>query len=124
MNAAAFALRRTDCFMHFLRRIDEREIPLTGEEIEKIERSLERTRPAFERPGVFRYEVVVKLAWGRICVIYDTHLRCLVNAWWRWGIPVPAAPRPAGKTGTAARDVKPGASWAFREHRTVAEAEV
>ena len=116
MNADAHLFRRACCHLHFLRRAEERGIEITGEEIERLERALDRTRPAYERPGVHRYRVTVKHALGRLGVAYDTHLGCLVSVWWRWPVPERA------KKPVAARDVEAGEAWLF-DHRTVAEVE-
>lgn len=53
---------------------EEHEFTLKPEDIARLESALERTRPAFERPGIERYNVRVKHAGRRIRVIWDTQL--------------------------------------------------
>ena len=63
------------------RRSLERGLGLEPDDVERLELMLERMRPVFEREGETRYRLTVKRHHGRIHVVYDTWLRCLVPAW-------------------------------------------
>ena len=65
----------------FERRSLERGLGLGTDDIERLESMLERMRPVFERPGETRYRLTVKRHRGRIQVVYDTRLQCLMSAW-------------------------------------------
>lgn len=74
----AAAFHRDCCRAHFAKRAR-----LTGIEIHvaRIERMLERARPAFERPGIDRYPVTLRRTKERLTVVYDTTLHCVVTCW-------------------------------------------
>jgi len=70
---------RLNCRAHFARRVAERAVPLSAGDIARLERRIERMRPAFERKGVNRYRLTI-IARGRFLrVVYDTELHCLVT---------------------------------------------
>lgn len=73
---------RMHCHLHFLRAIQMRGIDMTPDEIGQLEALLERSRPAYVRPGINRYVLTVRrgrLGQRRLTVVYDIALRCLVT---------------------------------------------
>lgn len=81
MDVDALLVHRFRCRLHVEKRAIQRRIPLSPWDIDRLERSLERLRPAFERPGVNRYRLTLKHDSRRLVVIYDTRLCCLVSLW-------------------------------------------
>ena len=81
MAAASFTGHRGACALYLERRSLERGLGLEADDIGRLESMLERMRPAFERPGETRYRLTVKRHRGRIHVVYDTRLQCLMSAW-------------------------------------------
>lgn len=74
--------RRMDCHMHFLRRAAQRGLVLTARDIVRIEDLADRSRPAFERPGIARHLLTIRQDSGRrLRVVYDVEFRCLVSVW-------------------------------------------
>lgn len=70
---------RIACSLHMLQRAEERGVCLSAEAVERLERAIEKSRPAFERPGQDRYWIRVRHNGNRMHVLYDTRLRCLVT---------------------------------------------
>jgi len=55
-------------------------MPLSYEDVEALNRWIDRARPAFERPDQIRYRIGVHRANGdRFRVIYDTRLATVVT---------------------------------------------
>ena len=81
MAAASINSHREACTAHLERRSVERGLDLKPDDIGRLESMLERMRPVFEREGETRYRLTVKRHHGRIHVVYDTWLKCLVTAY-------------------------------------------
>ena len=75
------AHHRAACAVHVLARADQRGVALSAEEAARLEATIERLRPAFERPAQDRYWLTIRRHAGRARVLYDTRLRCLVTVW-------------------------------------------
>ena len=81
MNAADDACRETRA-AHLQRRSLERGLGLGPDDIERLESMLERRCGQSSSSRVeARYRLTVKRHRGRIHVVYDTWLQCLVTAW-------------------------------------------
>lgn len=72
---------RAACSVHVLNRAEQRGVDLKGEDIARLEKTLERLRPCFERSGQDRYWVGVRRDSRRFRVLYDIRLHCLVTVW-------------------------------------------
>ncbi|MBX3447535.1 MAG: hypothetical protein KF765_12345 [Parvibaculaceae bacterium] len=70
---------RMNCRNHFARRAALRAPQLTHADIERLERRIDRMRPAFEREGVNRYNLTIISGGQFLRVVYDTELKCLVT---------------------------------------------
>jgi len=81
MNATNLAQIRIFQHLHFLRRIEERALPVSDARIGELEAFLKRARPAFEAPPRNRYAVRVRTSQGRLRVIFDTQTETIVTAW-------------------------------------------
>ena len=81
MRMPEASLHRGRCRTHAQRRCAERGIPLDPDQLQHLERTLERMRPCYEREGQQRYRLVVRHSAGHLRAVYDTRLHCLVTAW-------------------------------------------
>ncbi len=72
-------LRRRRCQIHAARRAGER--GFTDLDTAALEERLRRMRPAFERNGRRRHEIIIRRARERITAVYDTSLDCLVTVY-------------------------------------------
>lgn len=75
-------LARHYCHRHLARRARDHGIALRPADVTRIERRIERARPAWQRPGVERY--VIRINRGRrdrLSFVYDARLACLVSVW-------------------------------------------
>ena len=81
MNTYCPHRHRVACSLHLMQRAEERNVDLSAEAIGRLERAIEKCRPAFERPGQDRYWIRVRHNGSRMQVLYDTRLRCLVTVW-------------------------------------------
>ncbi|PIW30392.1 MAG: hypothetical protein COW30_02470 [Rhodospirillales bacterium CG15_BIG_FIL_POST_REV_8_21_14_020_66_15] len=80
MSARTFTLWRCNCGLHAFNRAAEQGIPISYQEIERLNAWIERARPAFEIDGRTRFRVNVHRGNGqRIRVIYDTALATVVT---------------------------------------------
>ena len=73
------AHHRAACDLHVLARARQPGLGMTAADVANLEKAIDRLRPAFERPGRCRYWLTVKRSGGRVRVIYDTRLQCLVT---------------------------------------------
>lgn len=74
------AVHRINCSIHVVARAETRGLDLTAADISRLERMIDRLRPAFERPGRDRYWITVKRPASRkFWCLYDTSLGCLVT---------------------------------------------
>lgn len=74
-------IHRAACARHVRRRARERGVVIRGDAIVRLERAIEKLRPAFETPTAHRYLLTVKRSGRRTRVLYDTRLHCLVTVW-------------------------------------------
>ena len=65
--------------IHVLGCAEQRPIAITAEDAARVEKVIDRLRPAFERPDQHRYWITVRRQGGRIRVIYDIRRRCLMS---------------------------------------------
>ncbi|MEQ8318745.1 MAG: hypothetical protein RH946_00660 [Rhodospirillales bacterium] len=80
LSPSAFTIWRCNCSLHAHKRAGQRGVPLSHNDIEVLNRWIDRARPAFEKPGQFRYRIGVHRANGdRFRVIYDTQLQTVVT---------------------------------------------
>ena len=73
------AHHRAACGLHVLAHARQRGIAMTAVDVANLEKTIDRLRPAFERPGRDRYWLTVRRPGGKIRVVYDTRLQCLVT---------------------------------------------
>lgn len=74
-------IHRVCCSLHFLQRAEARKISLSPDCLSRLEKTLERMRPAYELPGQSRYRITVLREKQVLLVVYDIALKTLVTVW-------------------------------------------